>query len=138
MRFQDVVEQAGRRYRVSPFLIHAVIQAESGYNPDAVSRKGAVGLMQLTPATALRYGVTDAHDPEQNIRGGTQYLRELLGMFNQDLGLALAAYNAGEGAVLRHGGIPPYPETAQYVLKVLESYGVQQRGGTSMPGRAFR
>jgi len=121
-RYRDIVEEAAQRYQVSPTLIHAVILTESSYRPDAVSRKGAVGLMQLMPPIAQRYGVTDLRDPLQNIHGGTRYLRDLLQLFNNDLGLALAAYNAGEAAVIRHGGIPPYAETAQYVLKVLGRY----------------
>jgi soluble lytic murein transglycosylase-like protein len=104
-------------------LVHAVIRAESAYRADAVSHKGAMGLMQLMPATAERFGVTDRGDPEQNLRGGTTYLRELLTMFDNDLILALAAYNAGENAVLRYGRqVPPFPETQTYVRRVLAFY----------------
>jgi soluble lytic murein transglycosylase-like protein len=100
-----------------------VITVESGYNPRARSRKGASGLMQLIPATAKRFGVTNVWNPLDNIRGGARYLRELLGMFNDNMPLALAAYNAGEGAVMRSGNaIPPYPETRRYVPRVLEYY----------------
>ena len=92
--------------------MHAVIPAESGYNPNAVSRKGATGLMQLMPDTARRYGVQNILDPVQNIHGGVRYLKDLLAMFNGDIELALAGYNAGENAVIRAGRrIPPYPET---------------------------
>ena len=108
---------------LEPQLLLAVISAESGFRAKAVSPKGAQGLMQLMPATARRLGVTDPFDPEQNVRGGARYLTELLRMFNDDMRLALAAYNAGENAVLRHGrAIPPYPETRQYVARVMERY----------------
>lgn len=125
-RYRPLIHEAARRYELSPVLIHAVILAESGYRADAVSSRGAVGLMQLMPATAQRYGVTDLRDPAQNIGGGTRYLRDLLARFNYDLFLTLAAYNAGEGSVLRYGGIPPYAETEQYVGRVLEHYRAQQ------------
>ena len=118
-RYGDIVEQAAQRYGVSARLIHAVIATESSYRSDAVSKKGAVGLMQLMPATALQYGATDLRDPTENIHAGTRHLRELLEAFNHDVSLALAAYNAGAGAVKRHGGIPPYPETQNYVRAVL-------------------
>ena len=108
---------------LEPQLLLAVISAESGFRAKAVSPKGAQGLMQLMPATARRLGVADPFDPEQNVRGGARYLTELLRMFNDDMRLALAAYNAGENAVLRHGrAIPPYPETRQYVARVMERY----------------
>lgn len=108
---------------LEPQLLLAVISAESGFRAKAVSPKGAQGLMQLMPATARRLGVTDPFDPEQNVRGGARYLTELMRMFNDDMRLALAAYNAGEGAVMRYGrAIPPYPETRQYVARVMERY----------------
>ena len=108
---------------LEPQLLLAVISAESGFRAKAVSPKGAQGLMQLMPATARRLGVTDPFDPEQNVRGGARYLNELMRMFNDDMRLALAAYNAGEGAVLRYGrAVPPYPETKQYVARVMERY----------------
>lgn len=120
-RFTPLVEEAARTYQVDVALLHAVISAESGYNPAAVSNKGAVGLMQLMPETARRYGVANSLDPEQNIRGGTKYLSYLLQMFNNNLELAVAAYNAGENAVIRYGySIPPYRETLAYVPKVLK------------------
>lgn len=120
-RFAPIVEEAARAHQVDPALLHAVITAESGYNPGAVSHKGAVGLMQLMPETARRYGVENSLDPAQNIQGGTRYLSDLLQMFNNNIELAVAAYNAGENAVIRHGyTIPPYRETLAYVPKVLK------------------
>ncbi|MBZ0104726.1 MAG: lytic transglycosylase domain-containing protein [Sulfuricella denitrificans] len=119
-RFSSLVEDAARTHQVDPALLHAVITAESGYNPAAVSRKGAIGLMQLMPETAQRYGVENSYDPAQNINGGTRYLSDLLQMFNNNIELAVAAYNAGENAVIRHGySIPPYRETLAYVPRVL-------------------
>lgn len=120
-RFAPLVEAAARTYRVDAALLHAVISAESGYNPAAVSNKGAVGLMQLMPETAKRYGVRNSFDPAQNIYGGAKYLSDLLQLFDNNLELAVAAYNAGENAVIRHGySIPPYRETLAYVPKVLK------------------
>ena len=120
-RFASFVEAAARTYQVDAALLHAVISAESDYNPAAVSNKGAVGLMQLMPETARRYGVENSLDPEQNIRGGTKYLSYLLQLFDNNSKLAVAAYNAGENAVIRHGyNVPPYRETLGYVPKVLE------------------
>jgi len=125
-----------RRYRLSPGLLHAVIRAESSYNPAAVSPAGAQGLMQLMPGTAARYGVSDSFDPMENVRGGAAYLRDLLDMFNQDLRLALAGYNAGEGAVLKHGRqIPPYAETQDYVRKVLDYFRAEQPSNVLMMAR---
>ncbi len=107
---------------VDPGLVEAIVAVESAFNPTAVSVKGAMGLMQLMPQTAVRYGVADPFDPKQNVHGGIRYLRDLLLRF-ENLLHALAAYNAGEGAVLRYQGLPPYPETHAYVRKVLERYG---------------
>ena len=122
-RYASQIQAAAMANNVEAALIRAVISVESGYNPSAVSRTGAVGLMQLMPETAKRYNVTDPHDPEQNIHGGTQYLRDLLRMFNNNLHLALAAYNAGEQAVMKYGNrIPPYRETLAYVPKVIKFY----------------
>jgi soluble lytic murein transglycosylase-like protein len=121
--YAPMVEEAARQSRLDPRLLHAVIATESGYNPVARSAKGAQGLMQLMPATARRYGVTNAFEPRHNIQGGARYLADLLALFDQDVRLALAAYNAGEGAVLKHGRrIPPYRETNAYVPRVLDYY----------------
>jgi soluble lytic murein transglycosylase-like protein len=123
-RYADVIEEVAADVGIEKALVHAVITAESSYNAKAVSRSGAQGLMQLMPATARRYGVADSFDPAQNIRGGTRYLRDLMSLFDNDLKLALAAYNAGENAVLKHGRqVPPYRETQAYVPKVLSLYG---------------
>lgn len=125
------IEQAARLYRLDPRLIHAVIHTESAYNPRAVSRKGAQGLMQLMPDTARRYGVANAFDPTENIGAGARYLRDLLDLFAQDLNLALAAFNAGEAAVARFGNqIPPYAETRAYVPLVLARYAALKRSGS--------
>lgn len=117
-----LVNEAADRHGLDPNLLHAVIGAESGGNPAAVSPKGALGLMQLVPATAARFGVGDVFDPAQNVEAGAHYLRELLDRFNGSLPKALAAYNAGEGAVERSGGVPNYPETRSYVRKVQTTY----------------
>ena len=117
---EPVVSTVAAETELEPELLHAVILAESAYDPKAVSSKGAVGLMQLMPATAKRYGVVDRRDPAQNIRGGARYLRDLLALFDQDKKLALAAYNAGENAVIRYGRqSPPFKETRNYVTKVI-------------------
>jgi soluble lytic murein transglycosylase-like protein len=131
-KFQPLVSEAARANDVDEALLHAVIEVESGYNPAAVSPKGAVGLMQLMPKTALRYNVANAYDSAQNIRGGAHYLRDLMNMFKNDLQLTLAAYNAGEEAVkLRGNRIPPYRETQRYVPRVLELYQrIKSSGGT--------
>ncbi len=122
-KFSPTVEYAAQQYDLPGPLLHAVITAESAYNPDAVSKTGAAGLMQLMPETARRYGVRNRMNPYENIHGGSQYLRDLLIMFKNDLVLALAAYNAGENAVKRHGyKIPPYEETRNYINKVLKYY----------------
>ena len=121
-RYTPLINATAQRYRMNKDLIHAVVRAESDYNPLAVSSQGAVGLMQLMPATARRYGVTDRRDPEQNLSGGIRYLRDLMHRF-QKVSLALAAYNAGEQAVKKYGNkIPPYPETRHYVRKVIRFY----------------
>jgi len=122
-RYARQIQAAAKANNIDAALIRAVISVESGYNPSAISRAGAVGLMQLMPETARRYNVADAHDPEQNIRGGARYLRDLLRMFNDDMHLAIAAYNAGEQTIIRYGNrIPPYPETQAYVPKVMKFY----------------
>lgn len=111
------------KHKVDPYLVKAVIKAESNFNPDAVSSKNAQGMMQLIPATASDYGVEDPFDAKENMEGGVQYLKDLLDYFDGDLKLSLAAYNAGKGSVIKHGfTIPPYPETTNYIAKVLEYY----------------
>ncbi len=114
-----------RRHGLDPELVIAVVSVESGFKPQAVSPKGAQGLMQLMPKTAESLGVADALDPEQNLDGGVRHLGQLLAQYDGDVERALAAYNAGEGAVHRHHGIPPYRETRAYVKKVLERYRAQ-------------
>jgi soluble lytic murein transglycosylase-like protein len=114
----ETVDRIARQNQLSPRLVHSVIQAESNYDPNAVSPKGAQGLMQLIPATARRFGVANVFDPADNIQGGARYLKYLLELYKGDEALALAAYNAGEGAVSRYGGVPPFPETQGYVAKV--------------------
>lgn len=123
--FRDEVVEAAKEHKVDPALVHAVILAESNYNPNAVSHKGAIGLMQIMPDTGRRFGIKekDLKVPQKNIRTGVQYLAELIEMFDGDLKLAIAAYNAGENAVIRHGRrVPPYAETIAYVPRVLRAY----------------
>lgn len=122
-KFTTTIDFYARQNRLPSSLLHAVITAESAYDPDAVSKAGAVGLMQLMPETARRYGVRNRTNPAENVSGGTRYLRDLLQMFNNNLALALAAYNAGENAVVKHGHqVPPYNETRNYVKKVVALY----------------
>lgn len=122
-RFSDMIDEVAHKSRLYPSLLHAVVKAESAYDPNAVSSAGAVGLMQLMPSTASRYGVVDSRDPKANVEGGARYLRNLLTRYNNNIKLALAAYNAGEKAVEKYGNeIPPYPETQDYVKKVLAFY----------------
>jgi soluble lytic murein transglycosylase-like protein len=122
-KYTPTINYYAVHHRLPKALVHAVIAAESAYDPEAISRTGAVGLMQLMPATARRYGVQNRRDPSANVDGGVRYLRDLLLMFNNDLPLALAAYNSGENAVKQYGNnIPPYDETRKYVKKVIEFY----------------
>jgi soluble lytic murein transglycosylase-like protein len=122
-RFADMIAQTAAKYQLDQRLLHSIISVESGYNPNAVSPKGAIGLMQVMPATGRRFGVTNLADPQQNLIAGASYLRSLLFQFNANLPLAIAAYNAGEGAVQKYGNaIPPYDETRNYVTKVLGTY----------------
>jgi soluble lytic murein transglycosylase-like protein len=121
--YDRMVNRIARTYGVESALLHAVISVESRYSPKAVSKAGAIGLMQLMPETAKRYGVADPLDPLQNLRGGARYLRYLLKKYNNDRNLALAAYNAGEASVAKYGNqIPPYPETTEYVPRVMGYY----------------
>jgi soluble lytic murein transglycosylase-like protein len=117
-RYDNIVRDAAERHQLDPALVKAVISTESGWNPHAVSRKGAMGLMQLIPGTAQRYGVDNPYDPAQNVEGGTKYLKALLDRYDGDVNKSLAAYNAGEHAVDRSGGVPAIPETLRYVRKV--------------------
>jgi soluble lytic murein transglycosylase-like protein len=121
--YSFLVDRVSRANGVDRALVHAMIQAESSYDPEAVSPAGAAGLMQLMPETAKRYGVRDAFDPEQNLRGGVRHLKDLLAQFDGDVELAVAAYNAGPNAVIRAGHrVPPNPETTRYVPRVMEIY----------------
>lgn len=119
---ERLVSEAAERHHIDPALVRAVIETESGWNATAKSRKGALGLMQLIPTTAVRFGVNDAFSPQQNVDAGVRYLKTLLQRYNGNLDLALAAYNAGEGAVDRAHGIPAFRETRDYVQKVQNAY----------------
>jgi len=125
-RYDDHIREAAALYQIPEDLIRAVIQVESDFDPRAVSPANARGLMQLMPETAERMLVTDIFDPRQNIFGGVRYLRVLANLFNGDIELTIAGYNAGEGAVMRYGGIPPFPETQEYVKRVLAQYRVNR------------
>jgi len=120
--FDDLISSASGRYNIDPNLIRAVIKTESDFNTRARSNKGAMGLMQLMPETARLHNVSDAYDPIENVEGGVRHLRMLMERYQGNLELSLAAYNAGTGAVEKHGGIPPYNETREYVRKVLRFY----------------
>jgi len=136
------VDRVAQQTELPAALLDSVIQVESNYDSQAVSPKGALGLMQLIPSTAKRFGVADVFDPADNIQGGARYLKYLLGLYGGDQSLALAAYNAGEGAVAHYGGLPPYSETVNYVARVqrrLESAGTQEtrkRNSTVQPSEA--
>jgi soluble lytic murein transglycosylase-like protein len=123
--FNRYIKAASIQYDIDPRIIHAVIETESRYKTDALSPKGARGLMQLMPSTAAQYGDVDLFDPEQNIDVGTRHLKYLLKKYDDDLPIAFAAYNAGEGAVTKYGGIPPYPETVDYVRKITLLLGIE-------------
>jgi soluble lytic murein transglycosylase-like protein len=122
LEFERLVRREAAAAGVDPSLVAAVARTESGLDPRATSPAGAAGLMQLMPATAQALGVADPYDPVANVRGGAIYLKELLARFGGDVALAVAAYNAGPGAVERFGGVPPYTETRRYVARVLEAY----------------
>jgi len=121
--YDDIIRLKAAKYSLPPELVHAIIEAESAYMPNAISSAGAVGMMQLMPATAQRFGVSDRNNPEDNIEGGTRYMRYLLDLHDSNLTLAIASYNAGENAVKRYNNeIPPYKETQEYVAKVLKFF----------------
>lgn len=147
--YDALIDREARSQSIDPKLVKSVMLVESAFNPKAVSHKGARGLMQLMPETASRHGVRDSFDPAENIRGGARYLAYLIGLFGGDVTKSLAAYNAGEAAVLRYGGVPPYDETRLYVHKALTAYyGKDGLGGgfglpsgqtfASSPGRSVR
>jgi soluble lytic murein transglycosylase-like protein len=121
--FESIIQQTSKKYGVDADLVKAVIQNESAYDPSAVSSAGALGLMQLMPATAANLGVEDPMNPTENIEGGVKLLRELLNQFSGNITNTVAAYNAGAGAVQQYGGVPPYQETQTYVKRVLSTYG---------------
>lgn len=123
-KFDEMIHSAASRHGIDPKLVMAIVKAESDFDHKAISKKGATGLMQLMPNTASLMGVKDINDPEENIEGGIRYLSKLLKMFNWQVPLAVAAYNAGENAVLRYGAIPPYSETRTYVKRVLHYHKV--------------
>ena len=134
-KYDHLIFKTSEKYNINYNLIRAVIKAESNFNPQAVSRTGAKGLMQLMPKTAYALQVKDSFEPEENIDGGVRYLRYLLNLFQGDLYLALAGYNAGENAVIHYKGIPPYPETRTYVQRVLRFYQeYSKETKTSIPG----
>lgn len=140
-RFAAIIEAIALQHRLDPALLHAVISAESAYEPKAVSRAGAMGLMQLMPATARALKVADPYDAAQNVEGGVRHLRDLMDDHNGDVELSLAAYNAGAGAVQRYGGVPPYKETRNYVQRITQMYsgpGRTERGSGSAPIRVVR
>jgi len=135
-----VIDAAAERHGVDPNLVRAIVKVESNFNPRAVSRKGAMGLMQLMPATARSLQVSNPFDPEQNVEGGVRHLKGLLQSYNGDVALSLAAYNAGAGAVARSGGVPPYRETRNYVRQITQLYGGEGvlAGSSLGPIRATR
>jgi soluble lytic murein transglycosylase-like protein len=133
LELEQAVSRAAQQHHVQPALLLAVMKAESSFNPTAISKAGAVGLMQLIPETAIRHGVRNLYDTNDNITGGAKHLRYLLDRFHGKIRLALAAYNAGEGRVDRYGQIPPYKETQEYVKKVLVYYRSYKNDGWIMP-----
>jgi soluble lytic murein transglycosylase-like protein len=130
---EKLIDDLALSYGLDPLLVHSVVKVESGYNPYAVSPKGAQGLMQLIPSTQRRFGVSNGFNVRENVEGGVRYLKHLLTVFNGDQRLAVAAYNAGEGAVFRYNNVPPYPETLNYVYRVGKKYGEARRVVASRP-----
>lgn len=128
-----IIEEAADQHQIDPDLVRAIIQVESNFNPYAISPRGARGLMQLVPATARRFGVRNAFDPRSNLDGGIRYLKYLMGMFEGDLQLSLAAYNAGEDAVARSRGVPPFRETRNYLRKITQIYPLRSAPSGSPP-----
>ncbi|MCJ7581211.1 MAG: lytic transglycosylase domain-containing protein [Candidatus Aminicenantes bacterium] len=125
-QYDQIIRKMAQKYDVDPDLIHSIIRAESNYDSQAVSPKGAVGLMQLMPETAKEYGVIDRYDPVENIEGGVKFLKDLLQTYDQKDDLVLAAYNAGPEAVKKHKGVPPFPETVQYIQRVKSYWNPEQ------------
>jgi soluble lytic murein transglycosylase-like protein len=121
--YNELIQNIGQKYRVEHTLIHSIIRAESDYDRFAVSSKGALGLMQLMPATAIQYGVKNVFDPRENIEGGVKYIKDLIKLYNGRTDLVLAAYNAGQEAVKKYNGIPPYRETRNYISKIMKRFG---------------
>ena len=132
----EAVRRIAAENSLSPQLIHSVIKVESNYNPHAISNKGALGLMQLIPSTARRFGVSNVFNPVENIQGGAKYLRYLLDLYSNDYPLALAAYNAGEAAVARYGGVPPFAETRNYVLLVRRQLEIAKKAAAAKAASA--
>jgi soluble lytic murein transglycosylase-like protein len=121
-KYDSIIRSVASNYGLEPTLIHSIIRTESNYDPDAVSPKGAMGLMQLMPETAERYGVRDIYNPRENIEGGVKYLKYLMDLYNGKTDYVLAAYNAGHNAIKKYGGIPPFPETRRFIEKVKSTY----------------
>ncbi len=137
-QYDQIIRRIAQKYNVDPDLIHSIIRAESNYNSQAVSPKGAVGLMQLMPDTAKDYGVKDRYDPVENIEGGVKFLKDLFQTYDQKDDLVLAAYNAGPEAVKKHEGIPPYPETIQYIQRVKSYWNPNQSSNKNKKIFSFR
>ncbi len=121
-KYDPIIQKVARRYSVPSVLVHSIIHHESNYNSQAISSKGAMGLMQLMPETAKEYGVKNIYDAKDNIEGGIRYLRDLIKVYKGKTSLVLAAYNAGQEAIKKYGGIPPYPETRNYIRKIMATY----------------
>jgi soluble lytic murein transglycosylase-like protein len=128
-KYGDIVRAVAEKHGLDEDLLHSIIEAESGYDPSIVSSKGAVGLMQLIPETAAKYGVQNVFDPAENIEAGARYIKDLMSLYQNDLRSVLAAYNAGPDALKKHNGIPPFPETKKYIRRVLNLYDGQGSAG---------